>query len=148
MKKALAVIFVVLGCICAGYALEGFSVRKIVAPRTADSFRIEARGTKESPGDKSAAQVFELVNMTGEAVKLGRLTTSCGCITLTSAKSEYAAGEKIELTLRNVRPSSGHTYAFFVHVQSPVRVMLQRDVYVISDEFRRQEAGEEHERDS
>ena len=68
MKKALAVIFVVLGCICAGYALEGFSVRKIVAPRAADSFRLEARGTKESPGDKSAAQVFELVNMWEEGL--------------------------------------------------------------------------------
>ncbi len=129
----------VVGLVCAGYALEGFSVRKIVAPHLPEGFRIEARGTKEMPGDKSAAQIFELVNETGEAVKLGRLTTSCGCIVLTSAKSEYAAGEKIELTLRNIRPSSGHTYAFFVHVQNPARVMLQHDVYVISDEFKREE---------
>lgn len=139
MRKAFAAAAVVVGLLYAGYSAEGFSVRKIVAPHSAEGFRIEARGTQEMPGDKSAAQIFELVNETGEAVKLGRLTTSCGCIVLTSAKSEYAAGEKIELTLRNIRPSSGHTYSFFVHVQSPARVMLQHEVYVISDEFKREE---------
>ena len=135
MGRAFAAV-AVLGLVFSVWAAEGFSVRKIVAPHSAEGFRIEACGTREIPGDKSAAQIFELVNETGEAVKLGRLTTSCGCIVLTSAKNEYAAGEKIELTLRNIRPSSGHTYLFFVHVQSPARVMLQHEVYVISDEFR------------
>ncbi len=135
MKRAFAVLLAVLGCICTGEAAERFSVREMLVPRAEDSFRIEARGTREIPGDLSPAQVFELVNLTGEAVKLGRLTTSCGCIVLLSPKDEYAAGEKIELTLHNIRPSSGHTYTFFVHVESPVRRMVQRDVYVISDGY-------------
>jgi hypothetical protein len=117
------------------WAEEQFSIRKLVSPATAESFRIEARGVREVPGDLAPAQVFELVNLTGQPVKLGRLATSCGCIVLLSAKDEYAAGERIEVTLHNIRPSSGHTYAFFVNVESPVRQMLQQEVYVISDGY-------------
>ena len=137
MKSVLVAVLAVMGLFGLGYGAEGISVRKIVAPLEVDGFRIEARGTRKIEGDLAPAQIFELVNMTGEAVRLGRLTTSCGCIVLTSAKSEYAGDEKIELTLRNVRPSSGHTYGFFVHVESPVRAMLSQDVYVISDAFKK-----------
>ncbi len=104
-------------------------------------FSLESRGTREYPGDYSAAQVFELVNWTGGAVKLGRLTTSCGCIALTSAKNEYGAGEKIELLLRNVRPSSGRTYAFYVHIIEPVKTVIQQEVFVLSTKIDKEERG-------
>lgn len=135
MKRGFALLFLLLTmlcCTCAGWSQDVFSIREIVAPQLAESFRIEARGTREVAGDFAPAQVFELVNTTGYAVELGRLTTSCGCIRLTSAKSEYGAEEKIELVLRNVRFSSGHTYAFFVHVVAPVRTVVEHEVFVKS----------------
>ncbi len=127
------VIVVSIGCYLAVMfgVLDNLRSKRGVV-RNGNVFYLEARGTREYPGDYSAAQVFELVNVVGGAVKLGRLTTSCGCIALTSAKSEYGAGEKIEVVLRNVRPSSGKTYAFFVHILEPVTTVLQQEVYVIS----------------
>ncbi len=135
MRSGWLVPFVVVACGCylwVMFGMVGFSLPKRAMVYGGGGFHLESRGMREYPGDYAAAQVFELVNGWGGAVKLGRLTTSCGCIVLTSAKSEYGAGEKIELVLRNVRPSSGHTYAFYVHILEPTRTVLQQEVYVLS----------------
>lgn len=87
------------------------------------------------PGDHAAAQMFELIRPSNQAVTIGRLYTSCTCIRMETEKKSYGAGERVLITVRNVQPSKGQTYPFYVQIASPIRVVLRHDAYVISDRF-------------
>lgn len=89
------------------------------------------------PGDEAPTQAFEIVRPSSSRVTLGRLFTSCSCIQLESPKATFEKGERIVLTLRNVRPTppGGQTYAVYVQLTSPVRATLRYDTFVQSDRF-------------
>lgn len=96
-------------------------------------------GTRFIVGDEAPAQMFELVRPADDPVTLGRIFTSCSCIQVEAPKRFYEPGERIFLTLRNIRPTppAGQMYAFYVHVTSPVSATLRQDLFLQSDRFRR-----------
>lgn len=89
------------------------------------------------PGDEAPTQAFEVIRPSNSRVTIGRLFTSCSCIQLEAAKRTYEPGERIVLTLRNIRPtpSTGQTYALYVQLTSPVRTTLRYDTFVQSSRF-------------
>ena len=95
-------------------------------------------GTRFVAGDEAPAQQFELLRPANDRVTLGRIFTSCSCIQVEAPKRTYEPGERIFLTLRNVRPTppQGQMYAFYVQVASPVRTTLRQDLFLQSDRFR------------
>lgn len=95
-------------------------------------------GTFFIAGDEAPAQQFELLHPANDRVTIGRIFTSCSCIQVEAPKRTYEPGERIFLTLRNVRPTppQGQMYAFYVQVASPVRTTLRQDLFLQSDRFR------------
>lgn len=89
------------------------------------------------PGDEAPTQAFEVVGPSASRVTLGRLFTSCSCIRLEAPKTTFERGERVVLTLRNVRPTppGGQTYAVYVQLTGPVRTTLRYDTFVQSDRF-------------
>lgn len=134
MEKLAVLVVLVLCMSMAGFAGEkNIPKHFAAAQKDFDGFHIESRGTADSEGDFAAAQLFELVRPSGEAVKLGRLYTSCPCVQVTAEKKEFSEGEPVTLKLRNVRYTKGGTYALFVQVLEPVQTTLRYDAYVISE---------------
>lgn len=111
------------------------SMRNVSAYRDYAGYYISPITTTVIPGDYAPAQVFELVRPSLGKISLGRLFTSCTCIQLSADKKTFGYGEQVLFTLRNVRPTNGKTYPFYVQVTSPIRATLRYDAYVISDQF-------------
>lgn len=86
-------------------------------------------------GDLSAARTFEIIRPYQQSISVGRLYTSCTCIQLEIEKKNYGYGERALITLRNVQPTKGQDYPFYVQLNSPIRVVLRHDAFVISDQF-------------
>lgn len=84
-------------------------------------------------GDVGLTQAFEIVRPNGEAITLGRLNTSCVCVTLTAEKKRFEKGERAIVILHNVRPTppEGQMYAIYVQLSRP-RVTLRYDTFVQS----------------
>ncbi len=91
----------------------------------------------EGPGDLAPPQLFEIIRPGQQAFSLGRLYTSCVCVTLEADKAQFAAGERAVLRLRNVRPSppEGTMYALYAQLRSPVRTILRADTFLQSSQF-------------
>lgn len=87
------------------------------------------------PEDPGPAQLFEVIRPDNKAFTLGRLFTSCTCIRMEMPKKSYAAGERCIITVRNVLPSNGQIYPFYVQVIYPMNVTLRYDIYVLSNQF-------------
>ncbi|MCD8139518.1 MAG: hypothetical protein LUE17_07040 [Planctomycetaceae bacterium] len=100
-----------------------------------NGYHIVPVGTMPVPGDQSDAQIFEINRPGMGPITVGRLYTSCTCIQATMQKRKFAHGETATITLRNVRPTSGQTYPFYVQITSPFRATLRYDTWVISDQF-------------
>ncbi len=103
-------------------------------------------GTRFIAGDEAPAQQFELLRPINDRVTIGRIFTSCSCIQVEAPKRTYEPGERIFLTLRNVRPTppQGQMYAFYVQVASPVRTTLRQDLFMQSDRFRQAQPVSQH----
>lgn len=88
-------------------------------------------------GDEAPSQSFEVTRPGDGPVTLGRLFTSCSCIRLETPQKQYQQGERIILTLRNVKPTphDGKVYQIFVQLSSPVRTTLRYNVFVQSERF-------------
>lgn len=84
--------------------------------------------------DHGPSQVLEIIRPDMGPVSIGRLNTSCTCIQASLPKKDYAQGERILLELRNVKatPPAGATYAIFVQLTSPVKEVLQHEIFVKS----------------
>lgn len=84
--------------------------------------------------DLAPPQVFELIRPDNGPVSIGRLMTSCTCLSASMEKRNFGAGERAVLTVRNIKatPAEGATYAVFVQVTSPVQQTLQLDLFVKS----------------
>lgn len=123
----------------AGAALSGEAVvstmKNVAAYFDFYGYSIRPVGTTTTPGDDGPTQLFEIVRPSFAGFTIGRIYTSCTCIRVTSDKRSFAAGEIATLTVRNVLPTSGNTYPFYVQLTSPVRATLRYDTYVISDRY-------------
>lgn len=86
-------------------------------------------------GDLSAARAFEILRPGQQAFTVGRLYTSCNCFQIEIGKKRFMAGERAIVTLRNVRPTTGRNYPFYIQIGSPLRVVLRHDAYIISDQY-------------
>ncbi|MCC8190480.1 MAG: hypothetical protein LIP77_07585, partial [Planctomycetes bacterium] len=84
--------------------------------------------------DYGPSQVLEIIRPNGQPVTIGRLHSSCTCVSVRAAKRTFGPGERALLEVRNVKatPAAGATYAVFVQLTSPVREALQYDVFVKS----------------
>lgn len=85
------------------------------------------------PGDAGPMQTFEIVRPDARAITLSRLITTCECIQLEADQAEFADGERAFVRLRNVKPTEGKNYVFYVRISSPETVTLQHETYVVSD---------------
>ncbi len=70
-----------------------------------------------------------------QAFTVGRLYTSCTCFQIEIDKKSFMPGERAVITLRNVRPTTGRNYPFYVQLGSPFRVVLRHDAFIISDQY-------------
>lgn len=93
---------------------------------------VQPRGYTE---DLAPTQVFEIIRPDMGPITVGRLTSSCTCVMAYLPKRSYAAGERALMEIRNVKstPPNGATYAVFVQIASPIREVLQLDVFVKSN---------------
>jgi hypothetical protein len=98
----------------------------------------------EGPGDLAPPQLFQLIRPNDQAIRLGRLYTSCVCVALETEKTDYAAGEPVVLRLRNIKlsPPAGQMYAIYVQISSPVRTILRADTFLQSSQFIPSKPGE------
>lgn len=87
------------------------------------------------PDDLSPPKLFEIVRPGLAAIKIGRILSSCTCLTIVAPRREFMAGERAFLELRNVKPTpkDGATYAFFVQLTQPADLTLRYDVFVKSE---------------
>lgn len=136
-----------LVCFCAGIvASRGFSGQVVSTMRNVNAV-MEARGYRlqpapdypvpSYPGDHAPAQAFELMRPRGEAVKIGRLYTSCTCVRLETEKNSFARNERAIFILRNVLPTpvDGQMYAMYIQVTSPLRTTLRYDTFFQSSVY-------------
>lgn len=98
-------------------------------------YSIEPLDTVTIAGDHGPAQRFRIARPSNGGFSIGRLYTSCTCIQVSMDKRSFGWGETAVLTVRNVLPTNGNTYPFYVQITSPIRVTLRYDTYVISDRF-------------
>lgn len=84
--------------------------------------------------DLAPSQVLEIIRPDMGPITVGRLNSSCSCVRASMPKRSYAAGERALIEIRNVKatPRDGATYAVFVQLTSPVREVLQYDIFVKS----------------
>lgn len=135
-KRFLTALFLIAAC---GYAFSGDAVvstmKNVSAYFDFYGYSIRPIGTTTTPGDHGPTQLFEIVRPSYGSLTIGRIYTSCTCIQVTADKRTFASGESAVLTVRNVLPTSGNTYPFYVQVNSPIKTTLRYDTYVISDRF-------------
>lgn len=137
LSKYLLIIILLMAAASQAFSGEGLTstMQNVSAYFDYYGYSIRPIGTTTTPGDDGPTQLFEVVRPSNCAITLGRLYTSCTCIQVTTNKKSYVAGETALLTVRNVRPTSGNTYPFYVQMTSPTRVILRYDTYVISDKY-------------
>lgn len=87
------------------------------------------------PGDLAKPMLFEIVRPNLAAISIGRILSSCGCLSIRSPQRNFLPGERAFIELRNVKPTpkEGATYAFFVQLTAPEELTLRRDVFVKSE---------------
>lgn len=111
----------------------------------------EARGitvavVKDAPTnvyteDYAPPQVLEIIRPDMGPVTIGRLNTSCTCIQASLPKRSFAQGERIFIEVRNVQHSKGGNYAIFIQLTSPVKELLQAELWVQSTREKGQKAA-------
>lgn len=95
-------------------------------------FIIPAENSNGAYYDLASSLAFEIIRPNEDPLTLGRLHTSCSCITLETEKSSFGKGEQAIFHVRNVEPTppEGQTYAFFIQITAPIRITLRYDVFV------------------
>ena len=79
--------------------------------------------------DYAPSQVLELIRPGGGPIAVGRLVTSCSCLSATMEKREFGPGERALIEVRTVKkpPIADAVYAVIVQLASPHRTALQFD---------------------
>lgn len=111
------------------------TMRNVSAYFQYGGFSIAPVDTMPAAGDYGPAQRFQIVRPSSGGFSIGRLYTSCTCIQVSTGKRSFGHGEAAVLTVRNVLPTSGNTYPFYVQITSPIRATLRYDTYVVSDRY-------------
>lgn len=135
LRVLLAMLFFVVGCRAFAQEAVVSTMKNVSAYFDYYGYSLRPAGTTVTPGDYGPTQLFEIVRPSYGSFSIGRIYTSCTCIQVTADKKTFAAGETAVLTVRNILPTSGNTYPFYVQVTSPVRATLRYDTYVISDRY-------------
>ncbi len=111
------------------------TMRNVPAYMEYYGYSIKPIGTTITPGDPGPTQLFEITRPSNGSFTIGRLYTSCTCIQLSANQTSFGSGESAVLSVRNVLPTSGKTYPFYVQITSPIRATIRYDTYVISDSY-------------
>ncbi|MCC8167420.1 MAG: hypothetical protein LIQ31_15095, partial [Planctomycetes bacterium] len=114
------------------------SARGLNAVAQSQGFHLQPVGTMpQGAGDLAPVQLFEIVRPGNQAIRIGRLFTSCVCVSLEADSNYFPAGRPAILRLRNVKatPQAGQTYALYVQITSPVNTTLQFNTFVRSSMF-------------
>lgn len=79
--------------------------------------------------DYAPSQVLELIRPGGGPITVGRLVTSCSCLSATMEKREFGPGERALIEVRTIKkpPIAEAVYAVIVQLASPHRTALQFD---------------------
>ena len=87
------------------------------------------------PTDLANPMLFEIVRPSLSSFSIGRILSSCGCLSIRAPQRDFMPGERAFIELRNIKPTprEGATYAFFVHLTTPEEVTLRYDVFVQSE---------------
>lgn len=85
------------------------------------------------PGDAGPVQTFEIIRPDMRGIALSRLVTTCECVQLEADRAQFGDGERAFLRLRNVKPTAGQNYTFYVQISSPESMVLKYETYVVSD---------------
>lgn len=117
------------------------TMRQVKAVANANGFYLTpayGAGGVTYPGDLAPSQAFEIIRPAGQPVTIGRLYTSCVCVSLSANKRSFGPGERAVLEMRNVKatPPNGQTYAVYVQITRPIRATLQYNTFVQSDQFK------------
>lgn len=118
--------------------VESTTTRGVSAVMQSGGFYLQPAGIGQmSHGDLAPPQMFEIVRPGNQSVTIGRLFTSCTCVTLEADQRSYAPGQPAVLRLRNLRatPPNGQNYAIYVQITSPIRTTLRFDTFVQSSQF-------------
>ena len=85
--------------------------------------------------DHAPSQVVEIIRPEQGPISVGRLATSCTCLSAIMTKRDFAQGERVFIEIRNVKPTvaGGATYALFAQLNSPYRAALQYEIFVKSE---------------
>lgn len=85
--------------------------------------------------DYGPSQVLEIIRPNMGPITVGRLSTSCTCISAIMEKKTFGQGERAFIEVRNVKQSqpAGATYAVWAQLVSPYRAALQFEMFVKSD---------------
>lgn len=77
--------------------------------------------------DYAPSQVLELIRPDGGPVTVGRLVTSCKCLSASIGKREFAQGERALIEVRVVKkpPVADAAYAVIVQLVSPYKAAVQ-----------------------
>ncbi len=83
-------------------------------------------------GDYAPSQWFEVVRPGNDAVRIGRISSTCTCVGVRIPKRSYAAGERILIEARTVaKPARNNlVYGIYVNILEPVRTVVDADVTV------------------
>ncbi|MCC8108000.1 MAG: hypothetical protein LIQ30_02920 [Planctomycetes bacterium] len=103
------------------------------AVMSADGIRVVPAPDMPAPlytDDHGPSQVLEIVRPGNGPVAVDRLLISCSCLLAEMEKSEFAQDERAFIVVRKIKPSPqpGATFALFVGIREPVRIVLQYNV--------------------
>lgn len=85
--------------------------------------------------DYANPQVLEIIRPNQNAIAVGRIATSCSCLSATLTQKSFGPGERALVEVRNVKatPPQGATYAIFVQLTEPYKTTLQYNMFVKSE---------------
>ncbi len=98
-------------------------LRLVPAPDVAPSYR---------PNDAAPSQWFEIVRPGNVPIRIGRVSSTCVCVSVRVPNRFIGAGERalVEARIVSRPPVNNLTYGIFVSVLEPVNTMLDADVTI------------------
>lgn len=133
---ALAVLFASLAITAAGAEEALVSSPDMIfdAKANHDGIAIAAAGVpgKRYTEDYAPSQVLEIIRPGDGPIAVGRLITSCPCLSASMEKREFGQGERAFIEVRTVKapPMAGAKYAVIAQLTAPQRTALQFDYLV------------------
>lgn len=84
------------------------------------------------PNDVAPSQWFEIIRPDNGPLRIGRVSSTCVCVSVRVPKRFIAAGERalVEARIVDKPPYNNLTYGMYVNVLEPVQTMLDTDVTI------------------